>query len=137
MDTLSREHRSWLMSRVKGSNTKPELLVRSFLHRCGFRFRLHVKNLPGKPDIVLPKYKTIIEIRGCYWHRHEGCRFTTTPKSNLDFWSIKFKENVERDKHNVAQLRQLGWHVIIIWSCETTTHLEDKLLYLLSQKTKE
>jgi len=123
MDTLSQERRSWNMSRIKGSDTKPELLVRSFLHRHGFRFRLHVKDLPGKPDIVLPKYKIIIEVRGCYWHRHEGCQFAYTPKSNIDFWNAKFKKNVERDVKNDQLLQQLGWKVLVIWECQ----IEDEI----------
>lgn len=137
MDTLSKERRSWNMSRIKGSDTKPELVVRSFLHKHGFRFRLHVKNLPGKPDIVLPKYKTVIEIRGCYWHRHEGCKFAYTPKSNLDFWNAKFKENVARDAKNDEVLSAMGWQVIVIWECETATSFEDKLSYLLNAKDKQ
>ena len=124
MDTLSKERRSWNMSRIKGCDTKPELLVRSFLHRHGFRFRLHVKDLPGKPDIVLPKYKVIIEVRGCYWHRHPECKFAYIPKSNLDFWYAKFRENVERDKKNDMLLQKLGWKVIVIWECE----MEESLL---------
>ena len=94
MDQISPERSSWNMSRIKGKDTKPELLVRSWLHRHGFRFRLHVKSLPGTPDIVLPKYRTVIEVRGCYWHRHPGCKFAYTPKSNSDFWNAKFDHNV-------------------------------------------
>ena len=115
MDQISPEHRSWNMSRIKGKDTKPELLVRSWLHRNGFRFRLHVKALPGTPDIVLPKYKTVIEVRGCFWHRHPGCKFAYTPKSRIDFWNSKFKENIKRDKENDEILTFLGWRVIVIW----------------------
>jgi len=118
MDNLSQEHRSWNMSQIKGKDTKPELLVRSWLHHNGFRFRLHVKDLPGKPDIVLPKYKTVIEVRGCFWHRHPGCKFAYTPKSNQDFWNAKFVENVSRDDCNDGALRKLGWRVIVLWECE-------------------
>jgi len=134
MDQISPEHRSWNMSRIKGKNTKPELLVRSWLHRHGFRFRLHVKNLPGTPDIVLPKYRTVIEVRGCYWHRHPGCKFAYTPKSNLDFWNTKFIENVERDKSNTDLLNQLRWHVIIIWECEVLNYSFQKDLILKIQE---
>ena len=119
MDTLSKEHRSWNMSRIRSTNTKPEMLVRSFLHRNGFRFRLHVKYLPGHPDIVLPKYKTVIEVRGCFWHRHPGCKYATTPSSNTEFWKQKFKQNIERDKQNGKKLKLLGWKLIVVWDCET------------------
>ena len=119
MDTLTPEHRSWNMSRIKGSNTAPERLVRSLLHRMGYRFRLHRKDLPGRPDIVLPKFETVILVHGCYWHRHTGCRFAYTPKSNTDFWNAKFKENVRRDAVQFRQLTDLGWRVMIVWECET------------------
>lgn len=134
MDTLSKERRSWNMSRIKGKDTKPELIVRSFLHSHGFRFRLHLKDLPGKPDIVLSKYKTIIEVRGCYWHRHPGCKFAYTPKSNFDFWNEKFRENVARDVLNDNLLRDMGWNLIIIWECELTGDFRHKLQYLLNIK---
>lgn len=119
MDSLTKEHRSWNMSRIRSKNTKPEMIVRSFLHRNGFRFRLHVKALPGHPDIVLPKYKTVIEVRGCFWHRHLGCKATTTPSSNIEFWQKKFKQNIERDKQNGKELKDLGWNQIVVWECET------------------
>ena len=119
MDSLTKEKRSWNMSRVRSQDTKPEMIVRSFLHRNGFRFRLHVKNLPGHPDIVLPKYKTVIEVRGCYWHQHKGCSRATTPSTNVAFWQKKFAENVARDQHTEQELRELGWNVIIVWECET------------------
>ena len=106
------------MSRIKSKDTTPERIVRSFLHRNGFRFRLHVKDLPGKPDIVLPKYKTVIEVRGCYWHRHEGCKDATTPSTNTEFWQKKFAENVARDKRTEHELKKLGWNVIVVWECE-------------------
>ena len=108
----------YLMSRVRAKDTKPELVVRSFLHRNGFRFRLHVKSPPGTPDIVLPKYKTVIDIRGCFWHRHPGCRKTTTPSTHVDFWQKKFTDNISRDQRIEAELQRLGWHVIVIWECE-------------------
>lgn len=106
------------MSRIHSMNTKPELKVRSFLHKNGFRFRLHVKELPGHPDIVLPKYKTVIEVRGCFWHRHPGCKASSTPASNIEFWQAKFKRNVERDKKHAKELKALGWHLIVVWGCE-------------------
>ncbi len=121
MDTLTKEKRSWNMSRIRSKDTAPELTVRSLLHRNGFRFRLHVKDLPGKPDIVLPKYKTVIEVRGCFWPRHPGCKIATTPSTNTEFWQKKFAQNVARDKENEEKLKQLGWNVIIIWSCELSS----------------
>lgn len=120
MDSLTKEKRSWNMSRIRSNDTKPELQVRSFLFRQGFRFRLHVKSLPGHPDIVLPKYKTVIEVRGCFWHRHPGCKIATTPSSNIDFWQEKFRRNVERDAMHSAELEKLGWSLIVVWGCETT-----------------
>ena len=119
MDSLTKEHRSWNMSRIRSTNTKPEMVVRSFLHRNGFRFRLHVKELPGHPDIVLPKYKTVIEVRGCFWHRHQGCKYATTPASNTEYWRVKFKQNITRDQKNARALAALGWQVIVVWECET------------------
>lgn len=106
------------MSRIKSKDTTPERIVRSFLHRNGFRFRLHVKNLPGKPDIVLSKYKTVIEVRGCFWHRHNGCKDATMPSTHTEFWQKKFAENVVRDQRSEQALKELGWQVIIIWECE-------------------
>ncbi len=119
MDTLSKEKRSWNMSRIKGKNTEPERKVRSFLHRRGYRFRLHRKDIPGNPDIVLPKYRTVIFIHGCYWHRHPGCRYAYNPKSSVDFWNKKFQKNVERDRRNTEKLKKAGWDVRIVWECET------------------
>lgn len=107
------------MGRVCCQDTKPELLVRSILHRNGYRFRLHKKGLPGKPDIVLAKYKTVVFVHGCFWHRHKGCRDATVPKSNTEFWLQKFMQNVNRDKVNQDALRLLGWKVIIVWECAT------------------
>jgi DNA mismatch endonuclease (patch repair protein) len=107
------------MSRIRSANTRPELIVRSYLHKNGFRFRLHSKKLPGHPDIVLLKYKTVIEVRGCFWHRHPGCKVATTPLSNTEFWLTKFKQNVDRDKKNAEELMALGWRLIVVWSCET------------------
>ena len=119
-DSLSKDKRSWNMSRIKGKDTKPELIVRSLLHKMGYRFRLHKKDLPGKPDIVLPKYKTVIFVHGCYWHRHKGCKYTYNPKTRVDFWQKKFKNNILRDKKNKIDLKKAGWKVFIIWECETS-----------------
>ena len=116
------------MSRIKAKDTTPERIVRSFLHRNGFRFRLHVKDLPGKPDIVLPKYKIVIAIRGCYWHRHEGCKIAAIPSTNIEFWQKKFTENVARDKRTTQSLIDLGWHVVIIWECEIKNGAFEQIL---------
>ncbi len=123
MDKISKSQRSLIMSKVHSKDTAPEMIVRSLLHRMGYRFRLHQKVLPGKPDIVLPKYKTIIEIRGCFWHRHEGCQRASTPKSNTEYWQKKFENNIERDQLNEIKLKKLGWKVIIIWECEVKNEL--------------
>lgn len=133
MDNISSEHRSWNMSRIKSKDTTPERIVRSFLHHNGFRFRLHVKDLPGHPDIVLPKYKTVIEVRGCFWHRHPGCRQATTPSTNIDFWQEKFKRNVDRDRNNEKRLNELGWNLIVVWECELQN---DGFLEILPDKIK-
>ena len=118
-DILSKEKRSWNMSRIRSGNTKPEIAVRRTLHVLGYRFRLHRKDLPGKPDIVLPKYKTVIFVHGCFWHRHENCRYSYNPKSRAKFWQDKFTANIERDKRSAADLKMLGWRQLVIWECET------------------
>lgn len=119
MDHLSPQMRSWNMSRIRSRDTQPEKLVRSILHRMGYRFRLHRRDLPGSPDIVMPKHSTIVLVHGCYWHRHPACRLATTPKTNSDFWEAKFQRTVARDQQQLDQLRRLGWNVIIVWECET------------------
>jgi len=118
MDHLTPEKRSWNMSRIRGKDTKPEVLVRSMLHRAGYRFRKNVSTLPGKPDIVLPKYRTVIFVHGCFWHRHKGCKDATTPKSNKAFWRKKFERNVSNDRKHARELRKLGWKVVTVWSCQ-------------------
>ena len=118
MDVFSHQQRSKIMSLIHSQNTEPELFIRSFLFEHGFRFRLHGKDLPGSPDIVLPKYKTVIEVRGCFWHRHPGCKVATMPSSNVDFWKAKFDRNVTRDKRNELAIRRLGWHLIVLWTCQ-------------------
>lgn len=110
-----------MMSGIKGKNTKPELLLRSALHKLGFRFRIQRKDLPGKPDIVLPKYKTIIFVHGCFWHRHPGCKYAYTPKSNIGFWTNKLEGNVIRDCLTEKALEEMGWRILIVWECEVKT----------------
>ena len=110
--------RSYNMSRIKGKNTKPEMLVRKFLFANGYRYRLNVKTLPGKPDIVLPKYKTVIFINGCFWHGHEGCRYFVIPKTRTEWWIEKITGTQKRDREAENQLNELGWKVIVIWECE-------------------
>lgn len=136
VDRISKDHRSWNMSRIRGKNTAPELAVRSLLHRLGYRFRLHSKDLPGHPDIVLPRYRTVIFVHGCYWHRHEGCRFAYMPKSRVGFWRHKFRQNIQRDKKAKKDLQNLGWRVIIVWECEVCS-LSSLAEYLGSQLKKE
>ena len=135
-DILTKEKRSWNMSRIKGKDTKPELLLRSLLHRSGFRFRLHDKKLPGKPDIVLPRYKTVIFVNGCFWHRHSGCRYAYTPKSGQEFWFKKFESTVKRDKEKEEKLKEKGWDVIVVWECELKRN-GDEVINKVSSRIKE
>ena len=132
VDSISIERRSWNMSRIKGRDTKPEILVRSLLHRKGFRFRLHQKNLPGRPDIVLRKYGTVIFVNGCFWHRHKNCPDATLPKSKTEFWQNKFDQTVKRDKSNREKLISLGWKVLTVWECEATN--TPRLLSLITNE---
>jgi DNA mismatch endonuclease (patch repair protein) len=117
-DTLTPDRRSWNMSRIRGKDTRPELALRSLLHRSGYRFRLHDRSLPGRPDIVMPKYRTAIFVNGCFWHRHQDCRLAYTPGSRTEFWAGKFAATVERDSRNAEALKRLGWKVITVWECE-------------------
>ena len=128
-DILTASQRHRCMSRIRGKNTKPEILVRKGLHARGFRFRLHNKKLPGSPDIVLPKYGVAIMVNGCFWHGHKGCRYATKPKSNVEFWETKIARNRHRDEVTTAHLEALGWNVITIWECElrTNSQLDDRL----------
>jgi DNA mismatch endonuclease (patch repair protein) len=119
MDRISEQHRSWNMSRIKSKNTRPELVVRTLLHALGYRFRLHSDKLPGRPDIVLPKYNTVIFVHGCFWHRHKGCKYAYEPKTRKEYWAEKFEKNIYRDKLNHQKLVEMGWKVITIWECET------------------
>ena len=117
-DILTSSQRHHCMSRIRGKNTKPEILVRRGLHARGFRFRLQDKKLPGRPDIVLPKYGVVIMVNGCFWHGHKGCRYAIKPKTNVEFWEAKIARNRHRDEVANAHLEALGWHVITVWECE-------------------
>ncbi|MFC1844050.1 very short patch repair endonuclease [Thermodesulfobacteriota bacterium] len=119
MDKLTKERRSWNMSRIKGKDTKPEKKVRSLLHKLGYRFRLNRKDLPGNPDIVLPRYHIAIFVHGCFWHQHKDCVDGHIPKSNTEYWKNKLDRNVTRDKQKLNELLKAGWNVIVIWECET------------------
>lgn len=123
MDTITPEQWSKIMSRIRSKDTKPEMLVRNPLHALGFRYRLHSSKLPGHPDIVLPKWHTVIFVNGCFWHRHEGCKVATMPKSNVEFWQTKFERNVTRDKKEHATLEPAGWHVVVLWECKVHRRL--------------
>lgn len=129
MDHVTRSQRSAIMSKVQSKDTLPEMKVRKALHKMGVRYRLHRKDLPGSPDIVMRSRGRVIFVHGCFWHRH-GCRKSTMPKTNVDFWLSKFERNVERDQQNIAQLRAMGWAVDVIWQCEAIQpdYLHDRLL---------
>ncbi len=118
MDVFTKEKRSWIMSKIKGKDTKPERLVRSLLHGMGYRFRLHHRDLPGNPDIVLPKHRKVIFVHGCFWHGHEDCSRSKRPSSNRRFWNDKLNKNIQRDKNNILALSDMGWTPLIIWTCE-------------------
>jgi DNA mismatch endonuclease (patch repair protein) len=133
-DRLSPEHRSWNMSRIRSRDTSPERVVRSLLHRLGYRFRLHRKDLPGSPDIVLSRYRVVIFVHGCFWHRHRNCRLAYKPKSRIEFWEKKFSDNVRRDTQAARKLRTLGWRIVTVWECQTRhlAKLQIRLSRLLS-----
>lgn len=116
-DVVDKLTRSRMMAGIRGKNTKPEIVIRSALHSAGLRYRIHVPDLPGKPDLVFPKYKAVLLIHGCFWHRHPDCWWSTSPSSNSEFWTAKFDQNVLRDAKNIADLRRLGWRVAVVWEC--------------------
>lgn len=124
------------MSKIRSKNTVPEMIVRKYLHRKGFRYRLHDKKLPGKPDVVLPKYRTAIFVQGCFWHAHEGCKYYRLPKSNTDYWFKKIEGNISRDRLNQHALKKMGWNVIIVWECELKRSAEDRCSDLIEQIVK-
>ena len=121
------------MSAIKGKDTQPEMKVRRFLHKRGFRYRLHDKSLPGSPDLCLPRYRVVIFVHGCFWHRHEGCRLSYVPASNRDSWQAKFQQNVERDRRNIDSLVQTGWRVIILWECGLRNDVHNVLALLAAE----
>lgn len=116
-DVVDAATRSRMMSGIRGKNTKPELRLRKALHALGFRYRIHATDLPGKPDVVLPRWNAVVLVHGCFWHRHPDCRFATTPSSRTEFWQAKFDANIARDKHQLAEIRRLGWRTATIWEC--------------------
>lgn len=117
MDIVDAPTRSRMMAAIRGRDTGPERVLRSALHRLGFRFRLHRKTLPGRPDLVLPRHRVAVFVNGCFWHRHAGCRYATTPRTRPEFWARKFADNVERDRRNEAELLNEGWRVAVVWEC--------------------
>jgi DNA mismatch endonuclease (patch repair protein) len=127
-DVHSIATRSYNMSQIRGKDTKPEMLVRKFLHAQGFRYRLHVKDLPCKPDIVLPKYETVIFVHGCFWHGHKNCKYYVIPKTRTEWWLEKINKNIENDKKAVKELKRMGWRVINVWECGLKKEKIDKLL---------
>jgi DNA mismatch endonuclease (patch repair protein) len=132
-DVHDKKTRSYNMSKIKGKDTKPEIIVRKFLFKNGFRFRLNYTKLPGKPDIVLPKYKTVIFINGCFWHGHEGCKYYVVPKTRTEWWLNKIKKTKERDQDNYKLLNETNWKVIVIWECELKHKIENRLNMLIRE----
>ncbi|MEQ9064858.1 MAG: very short patch repair endonuclease [Fulvivirga sp.] len=135
-DVHSPEVRSYNMSQIKGKDSKPEMVVRSYLHANGFRFRLHDGSLPGKPDIVLPKLKTVIQINGCFWHGHHGCKYYVIPQTRTDWWKAKINKTIENDGKNNLDLQKLGWEVITIWECELKSNMREETLLDLVDSLK-
>lgn len=135
-DIKSREARSYNMSRIRCKDTKPEEIVRKYLFSKGFRYRKNDKKLPGTPDIVLPKYKTAIFVNGCFWHGHQGCKYFVWPRNNAEFWKQKIQANIQRDAQKHAQLKELGWNVIVIWECELRSDLRVHTLSTLEHKMR-
>jgi len=136
VDIYSKEKRSNIMLNIRGEDTKPEILVRKFLFSKGFRYRVNDKRYPGKPDIVMPKYRTVIFIHGCFWHGHENCKASALPETNSDFWKKKISDNVDRDRKNIKKLRKSGWNVIVVWLCEIKSKREKKLQLLIEEIVK-
>lgn len=136
IDVVSPSVRSRMMASIRGKDTRPELRVRQYLHRVGFRYRIHVRSLPGRPDIVLKKYRTVILIHGCFWHRHSGCKYCTTPATNSEKWALKFERNVSRDAENILKLVEMQWKVIVIWECGLRKAQDDDALSWLPESIR-
>ncbi len=136
-DVHNKKIRSYNMSQVKAKDTKPELIVRKYLFACGFRYRLHNKKLPGKPDIVLPKYKTILFINGCFWHGHKKCAWAALPKTRTEWWQEKINKNIANDEKVIKNLRRTGWKVIVVWTCDLKASKRDSTLFKLLCKLKK
>lgn len=139
VDRFSKETRSYNMSRIRSKDTKPEIIVRKYLFSRGLRFRKNDKRYPGSPDIVLPKYRTVVFVHGCFWHLHEGCKYAVMPKSNVDYWKKKLYRNRERDEHNQKELEAMGWNVITVWECQLKKDkreqtLEDLFIKITSEQ---
>lgn len=143
-DIKTKESRSYNMSKITGKDTKPEEIVRKYLFSRGFRYRKNDRKLPGTPDLVLPKYRTVIFVNGCFWHGHKGCKYFVWPKSNAEFWRKKIESNIARDRRNEIQLKNMGWNVLVVWECElrsakkqaTLERLENKLKQLLEKEQR-
>lgn len=133
-DTHDKKTRSYNMSQIKAKNTKPEMLVRQFLFAKGLRYKIHDKSLPGKPDLIFPKYKTLIFVHGCFWHGHKNCKYFRMPKSKLDYWEPKISKNIQNDKRNIRILKEMGWKVIVIWECQLKKLKIEKSLQNLHKK---
>lgn len=136
-DIKTKEARSYNMSRIKSKNTKPEEIVRKYLFSQGFRYRKNDKRLPGSPDIVLPKYRTVVFVNGCFWHKHEGCKYFVWPKNNAEFWQTKIESNVARDRQKEAQLIALGWNVIVVWECQLKKGTKESTLSQLASQIRD
>jgi len=136
-DHLSPEERSELMSRINSTETQPEQLTRSLLHRAGYRFRKNVKELPGTPDVVLPKHNTVVFVHGCYWHRHDCRKGNSVPSNNRNFWIRKFERNIQRDRENYDNLGSMGWEVIIVWECNLKKDPEDEISRLINKMKRK
>lgn len=135
-DVVDKQTRSRMMSGIQGKNTRPEMLLRRSLHRLGFRYRLYSRALPGKPDIVFPKYRAVVFVHGCFWHRHPGCRYTTNPATRPEFWQEKFRGTIERDRRAVERLTKQGWRVAVVWECALRRHREAEVADLVADWLK-
>lgn len=136
-DSMTPQQRHNCMSHIRAKNTRPEVLVRQYLHAVGFRFRIHVKKLPGCPDVVLPKYHTCIFVNGCFWHGHIGCRYATRPKSNAEFWRTKIHNNIRRDELSIQALKAMGWKVITVWECDLKKDRRNDTLPFLAEQIRQ